>query len=129
MGQEDPLEKGMATHSSILAWRIPIDRGAWWVTVHGVAELDTNKTSGGDGIPVKLFQILKDDAVKVLHSICQQIWKAQQWPQDWKTLVFIPIPKKGNTKECLNYCTIALISHTSKVMLKILQARSTVREL
>ena len=82
MGQEDPLEKGMATHSSILAWRIPIDRGAWWVTVHGVAELDTNKTSGGDGIPVKLFQILKDDAVKVLHSIRQQIWKTQQWPQD-----------------------------------------------
>ena len=82
-----------------------------------------NKASGGDGIPVELFQILKDDAVKVLHSICQQIWKTQQWPQDWKSSVFIPIPKKGNAKECSNYHTIALISHTSKVMLKILQAR------
>ena len=76
-----------------------------------------------DGIPVELLQILKDDAVKVLHSICQQIWKTQQWPQDWKRSVFIPIPKKGNAKECSNYCTVALISHTSKVMLKILQAR------
>ena len=82
-----------------------------------------NKASGGDGIPVELFQILKDDAVKVLHSICQQIWKTQQWPQDWKRSVFIPIPKKGNAKECSNYHTIALISHASKVMLKILQAR------
>ena len=83
----------------------------------------TNKASGGDGIPVELFQILKGDAVKVLHSICQQIWKIQQWPQDWKRSVFIPIPKKGNAKDCSNYCTIVLISHTSKVMLKILQAR------
>ena len=82
-----------------------------------------NKASGGDGIPVELFQILKDDAVKVLHSICQQIWKTQQWPQDWKRSVYIPIPKKGNAKECSNYCTIALISHASKVKLKILQAR------
>ena len=82
-----------------------------------------NKASGGDGVPVELFQILKDDAVKVLHSICQQIWKTQQWPQDWKRSVFIPIPKKDNAKECSNYCTIALISHASKVMLKILQAR------
>ena len=82
-----------------------------------------NKASGGDGIPVELFQILKDDAVKVLHSIGQQIWKTQQWPQDWKRSVFIPIPKKGNAKECSNYCTIALISLASKVMLKILQAR------
>ena len=82
-----------------------------------------NKASGGYGIPVELFQILKDDAVKVLHSICQQIWKTQQWPQDWKRSVFIPIPKKGNAKECSNYRTIALISHVSKVMLKILQAR------
>ena len=81
------------------------------------------KASGGDRIPVDLFQILKDDAVKVLHSICQQIWKTQQWPKDWKRSVFIPIPKKGNAKECLNYYTIALISHASKVMLKILQAR------
>ena len=79
--------------------------------------------SGCDGILVELFQILKDFAVKVLYSICQQIWKPQQWPQDWKMSVFIPIPKKGNAKECSNYCTIALISHASKVMLKILQAR------
>ena len=82
-----------------------------------------NKASGGDGIPVELFQILKVDAVKVLHSICQQIWKTPQWPQDWKRTVFIPIPKKGNAKACSNYLTIALISHTNKVMLKILQAR------
>ena len=82
-----------------------------------------NKVSGSDGIPVELFQILKDDAVKVLHSICQHIWKTQQWPQDWKRSIFIPIPKKGNAKECSNYRTIALISHASKVMLKILQAR------
>ena len=82
-----------------------------------------NKASGGDGIPVELFQILKDDAVKLLHSICQQIWKTQQWPQDRKRSVFIPIPKKGNPKECLNYHTVALISQASKVMLKILQAR------
>ena len=82
----------------------------------------TNKAGGGDGIPAELFQILKDDAVKVMHSICQQIWKTQQWPQDWKRSVFIPIPKKGNAKECSNYHTIAFISHTSKVMLKILQA-------
>ena len=81
------------------------------------------QTSGGDGIPVKLFQILNDDAVKVLHSLCQQIWKTQQWPQDWKRSVFIPIPKKGNPNECSNYPTIALISHASKVMLKILQVR------
>ena len=82
-----------------------------------------NKASGDDGIPVEVFQILKDDAVKVLHSICQQIWKTQQWPQDWKKSVFISFPKKGNAKECSNYRTIALISHASKVMLKILQAR------
>ena len=82
-----------------------------------------NKASGGDGIPVELFQILKDDAVKVMHSICQQIWKTQQWPQDWKRSVFILVPKKRNVKECSNYHTIALISHANKVMLKILQAR------
>ena len=82
-----------------------------------------NKASGGDRIPVELFQILKDGAVKVLHSICQQIWKPQQWTQDWKRSVFIPVPKKDNAKECSNYHTIALISHASKVMLKILQAR------
>ena len=80
--------------------------------------MTTNKASGGDGIPVELFQILKDDAAKVLHSICQQIWETQQWPEDWKRSVFIPIPKKGNAKECSNYCTIALISHTSKAMHK-----------
>ena len=88
-----------------------------------LGSITTNKASGGDGIPVELFQILEDDAEKVQHSICQQIWKTRQWPQDWNRSVFIPIPKKGNTKECLNYCTIALIAHASKVMLKILQAR------
>ena len=88
-----------------------------------LGSITANKASGGDGIPVELFQILKDDAVKVLHSICQQIWKTQQWPQDWKWSVFIPVPKKRNAKECSNYHTIALISHASKVMLKILQAR------
>ena len=82
-----------------------------------------NKASGDDEIPAELFQVLKDDAVKVLHSICQQIWKPQSWPQDWKRSVFIPIPKKDNAKECSNYRTITLISHASKVMLKILQAR------
>ena len=180
LGREDPLEKEMGIHSSILAWRIPwtqkpsrlqstgsqrIEQD--WVTspspspsyidiynlynhqdnqenhqdthddviTHlepdilecevnwALESITTNKASGGDGIPVELFQILKDDAVKVLHSICQQIWKTQQWPQDWKSSVSIPIPKKGNAKECSNYHTIALIWHASKVMLKILQAR------
>ena len=88
-----------------------------------LGSITMNKASGGDGISAELFQILTDDAAKVLHSICQQIWKTQQWPQDWKRSVFIPIPKKGNAKEGSNYCTIALISHTSKVMLKILQVR------
>ena len=88
-----------------------------------IGSITANKDSAGDRIPVELFQILKDDAVKVLHSMCQQIWKTQQWPQDWKRSVFIPVPKKRNAKECSNYCTIALISHTSKIMLKILQAR------
>ena len=88
-----------------------------------LGSITTNKASGGDGIPVELFQILKDDAVKGLHSVCQQIWKTQQWPQDWKRSVFIPVPKKGNTKECSKYHMIALISHTSKVMFKILQAK------
>ena len=85
--------------------------------------ITTNKASGGDGIPVELFQIIKDEAVEVLHSISQHIWKTQQWPQDWKRSVFIPVPKKGNAKECSNHRTTALISHTSKLMLKILQAR------
>ena len=106
---------GMITHleSDIL------EREVKWA----LESITTNKASGGDGIPVELFQILKDDAVKVLHSICQQIWKTQQWPQDWKMSVFIPISKKGNAKECSNYHTIALISHACQVMLKILQAR------
>ena len=88
-----------------------------------LGSITTNKASGGDRIPVELFQILKDDAVKVLHSLCQQIWKTPQWPQDWKSSVFIPIPKKGNVKKCSKYCTIALLLHASKVMHKILQAR------
>ena len=88
-----------------------------------LGSITVNKASEGDGIPVELFQMLKDDAVKVLHSICQQIWKTQQWPQDWKRSVFIPVPKKGNAKECSDYGTVALISHASKIMLKILQAR------
>jgi len=93
-----------------------------WEVKWALGSTTMNKASGGDGILVELFQILKDDAVKVLHSICQQIWKTQQWPQDWKKSVFIPIPKKGNAKECSNYCTITSISHASKVMLTILQA-------
>ena len=88
-----------------------------------LGSITMNKASGGNGIPIELFRVLKDDVVKVLHSICQQIWKTQQWPQDWKRSVFILVPKKGNAKECSNYHTIALISHTSKAMLKILQAR------
>ena len=88
-----------------------------------LGSITVNKGSGDDGIPTKQFQILKDDTVKMLHSSCQQIWKTQQWPQEWKRSVFIPIPKKGSVKECSNYCTIALISHASKVMHKILQAR------
>ena len=96
-----------------------LERAVTWAS----GSITTNKARGGDGIPVELFQLLKGDAVKVLHSICQQIWKTQQWPQDWKKSVFIPIPKKGNAKECSNYCTVAFISHASKVMLKILQAR------
>ena len=88
-----------------------------------LGNISMNKTSGGDGIPVELFKILKDDTVKVPDSICQQIWKTEQWPQDWKRSVFIPTPKKGNAKECSNYCIIALISHGNKVMFKILQAR------
>ena len=94
-----------------------------WDVKWALGSITMNKTSGGDGIPVELFQTLKYDAIKVLHSICQQICKTEQWPQDWKRSVFIPIPKKGNAKEYSNYCTIALISHASKIMLKILQAR------
>ena len=106
---------GVITHlkSDILEYKVK------WA----LGSITMNKGSGGDGIPVELFQILKDDAVKVLHSISQQIWKTQQWPQDWKRSVFIPIPKKGNAKECSKYGTIAVISHASKVMLKVLYAR------
>ena len=88
-----------------------------------LGSITVHKATGGDGIPIKLFQTIKYDAVKVLHSICQQIWKTQQWPQEWKRSIFIPIPKKGYAKECSKYCRIAVVSHTSKVMLKILQAR------
>ena len=94
-----------------------------WEVKRALESITTNKASGSDGIPTELFQILKDNAVKVLHSICHHIWKTQQWPQDWKRSVFIPITKKGNAKECSSYHTIALISHASNVMLKILQAR------
>ena len=106
---------GVITHlePDILEWEV---KGA-------LGNTTVNKASGGVGIPAELLQILEDDAVKVLHSICQHIWKTQKWPQDWKRSVFIPIPKKGNAKECSNYHTIALISHASKVILKILQAR------
>ena len=106
---------GMITH---LEPNILESKDKW-----ALGNITTNKASGGDGIPVELFQILKDDAVKVLHSICQPIWKTQQWPQDWKRWVFSLIPQKSNAKDCSNYHTIALISHTSKVMLKIVQAR------
>ena len=106
-----------------MVWSLTTARhhGRW--SQVALRSITMNKARRGDAIPVELFQMLKDDAVKVLHSVCQQIWKTQQWPQDWKKSVFIPIPKKGNAKECSNYLTIALISHTSKIMLKILQAR------
>ena len=115
-GLHDPdNHNGVITHlePDILEWKVN------WA----LGSITTNKTSGNDGFLVELFQTLKNNALKVLHSICQQIWKTQQWPQDWKRSVFIPIPKKGNAKECSDYHTIILISHTSKVMLKILQAR------
>ena len=104
-----------------MVWSLPRARHLKCKAKWHLGSVTTNKASGGDGIPVELFQFLKHDAMKVLHSICQQIWKTQLWPQDWS--IFIPIPKKGNAKECSNYHTIALISHASKVMLKILQAR------
>ena len=108
-------------HNGVITHLEPdiLERKVKWA----LGSITMNKASGGDGIPVELFQVLKDDAVKVLHSICQHIGKTQQWPQDWKRPVFIPVLKKGNAKECSNYCTIALVSHASKVMLKILQAR------
>ena len=109
------------SHDGVITHLDPgiLECGVKWA----LGRITMNKASGGDGIPVELFQTLKDDAVKVLHSICQQVWKTQQWPQDWKRSVFIPIPKKGNAKECSNYRTTVLISQASKVMLKILQAR------
>ena len=110
------------TQITTMLWSLTYSQTSWNARQVGLS-ITTNKVSGGDGIPVELFQILKDDAMKVLHSICQQIWKTQQWLQDWKRSVFIPIPKKGNATECSNYSTIALISNASKVMLKILQAR------
>ena len=115
--QDPDNHNGVITHTYLEPDILECE-GRW-----ALGSIIMNKASGGDGIPVELFQILKDDAVKVLHSICQQIWKTQQWPQDWKRSVFTPIPKKNNAKNCSNYCTVALISHTSKGMLKILQAR------
>ena len=106
---------GVITHPDAYVLKCEVKRSSGSITM--------NRASEGDGIPVELLQILKDDAVKVLRSICQQIWKTQQWPQDWKRAVFIPIPKKGNAKECSNSCKIVLISHTSKIMLRILQVR------
>ena len=115
---EDLYKKGLHdpdNHDGVITYLEPF----WYAKVKWILGIITkNKASGGDGIPYELFQILKDDTVKVLHSICQQIWKTQRWPQDWKRSVFIPIPKKGNAKECSNYCTIARISHANKVMLK-----------
>ena len=111
------------TQISMMVWSLTQSQTAWNAKSSGPQEEALQTTSGGDGIPVELFQILKDDTVKVLHSICQQIWKTQQQLQDWKMSVFIPFPRKGNAKECSNLCTIGLISHVSKVMLKILPAR------
>ena len=120
--QEDSFPQvPLGKHSKI--WNSPRDRHPGCEVKWTLESITTNKASGGDGIPVELFQILKEDAVKVLHSICQKIWNIQQWPQDWKRSVFIPIQKKGSAKQCSNYLTIAFISHASKVMLKILQAR------
>ena len=117
--KKDPHD--LDNHDGVITHLEPdiLEYEAMWA----LGSITTNKASGGDGILVELFQMLKDDTVKVLHSICQQIWKTQQWPQDWKRSVFIPVPKKGNAKECSNYHTIALISHTSKVMLKIFLAK------
>ena len=121
---EEPYKKdlhGPDNHDAVITHLEPdiLECEVKWA----LESITMNIASGGDGIPVELFQTLKDDAVKVLHSICQQIWQTQQWPWDWKRSIFILIPKKGNAKECSNYHTIALISHTSKVMLKIFQGR------
>ena len=128
---ENCANKRMAGGGISLEARVGVGPAGWQQREGSqvvLGSITMNKASGGHGISVELFQILKADAVKVLHSICQQIWKTQQWPQDWKRYIFIPIPKKGNAKECSNYRTIALISHTSKVMFKILQA-SAIHEL
>ena len=118
--QKNCTRKVFMTQITTMVWSLTQNQTSWSVKSSGALEsITTNKASGGDEIPAKLFQVLKDDAVEVLHSICQQIWKTQQWPQDQKRSVFIPISKKGNAKECSNYRTIALISHASKVMLKI----------
>ena len=122
--EPDILECEVKCALESITMKKPRLRGALFLSLYSALGcITTNKASGGDGIPVELFQILKDDAVKVLHSIYQQIWKTQQWLQDWKRLVFIPVPKKGNTKECSNYHTIALFSHGSKILLIVLQAR------
>ena len=121
--QKNCTKKVFTTQIITMVWSLTWARHSGMWSPVGLRSITTNKASGRDRIPVEVFQILKDDAVKVLHSICPQIWKTQQWPQDWKRSVFIPVPKQGNAKECSNYRTIALISHTSKVMVKILQAR------
>ena len=116
--------KSLMTYITTMVWSLTQSQISWSVKSSGSQEaLLQNKAGGDDGIPAELFPILKDDAVEVLHSVCQQIWETQQWPQDQKRSVFIPIPKKGNAKECSNYHTVMLISHASKIMLKILQAR------
>ena len=117
------IKKVLMTWITMMVWSLTWSQTSWSVKSSGPRKHPMNKGSGGDGIPTELFQILKNDAVKVLHSTCQQILKTQQWPQDWKRSVFISIPKKGNAKECSHYRTIALISYASKVMLKILQVR------
>ena len=127
---EELYKKALMMWITIMVVSLTQSQTSWSVKSSGPQEAFTmNKASGSDGIPAELFEILKDDAVIVLHSIYQQIWKTQQWPQDWKRQVFIPIPKKGNAKECSNYHTIVLISHGSKVILKILQARLPVHKL
>ena len=119
----EELNKIFITQITMMVWSLTRARHPEMWSQLGLRKPTTNKASGGDGIPVELFQILKDDAVKALHSICQQVWKTQQWPQDRKRSVFIPIPKTGNTKDCSNYCIFTLISKASKSMFKILQVR------
>ena len=122
--QKTHAKNALVTQITTMVWSLTYSQTSCRCKVKwALGSITTNKASEGDGIPAGLFQILKDDAVEVLHTICQQIWKSQQWPQDWKRLVFIPIPKKGNAKDCSNYGTTASISHASKVILKTLQAR------